>query len=164
MSLKRKITTVEEYAYSTPRPPPAHRASPPGVAERCARWLFGCPWQGDFYPLPQKRRYYADGKTLLSLALADGFLNAGCRNLDCARRCAPIHNFAPSVEPEKDAFTCALQAHDNAVDANDLQVASEQRLIVELLRDELCTVCRAPAPEAEAEADDDASSTGLPHQ
>ena len=125
------------------------------------RWLFGCPRQGDFYPPEEKRRYYADGKTLLSLALADGLLNGGCCNPNCARRCAPIHNFAPSNEPEKDTFAWARAAHDNAVDANDLQVASEQRLIVELTRDALCRICRASEAEAEAaeaEAEEEAEA------
>ena len=128
--MKRKVVTVTEY-YGAP------------VAKRSAfhRLLDAfSPGRHDFYPPEQKRHYYPDGVTLRSIAFADGTLYGGCCALGCPRRCVTLSEFEPD---RVTGFQFALQAHANALSASDLDVATEQRGLLDELRDPRCFACRA---------------------
>mgnify|MGYP001310267818 CR=1 FL=1 len=132
--MKRKVVTVTEY-YGL--------AAPRSVLQRLIDAF--SPPRHDFYPPEQKRHYYPDGVTLRSIAFADGTLYGGCCALGCPRRCVSLSEFEPDSGLE---FHFALQAHSSALSARDLDVATEQRGVLDEQRDPRCRPCRAASAPA----------------
>ena len=146
VAMKRKVVTVTEYYCGIP-------SGSRSVLQRLLDAL--APVRHDFYPLEQKRHFYADGATLKSIAFADGTLYGGCCALGCPRRCVGLEEFEPDSGMD---FQFALRAHSSALLARDLDVATEQRGVLDETRDPRCRACRSvdapalPAPPAAAEA------------
>lgn len=142
--MKRKVVTVTEYYCGTTN-------APRSVLQRLLDAL--TPARHDFYPPEQKRHFYPDGATLKSIAFADGTLYGGCCALGCPRRCVGLEEFEPDSRMD---FQFALRAHSNALSARDLDVATEQRGVLDETRDPRCRACRSestpalPAPAAAA--------------
>ena len=95
----------------------------------------------DFYPRPEKRRYFEGGEVYLSMSLRDGSLFGGCTRDVCSNRSVAIDNFCPTGEYEKNHFEAALKMHSIAVSAGDLDVARENRRFIEKFRSEACSYC-----------------------
>ena len=95
----------------------------------------------DFYPRPEKRRYFEGGEVYLSMSLRDGSLFGGCTREVCSNRSVAIDNFCPTGEYEKNHFDAALKMHSIAVLAGDLDVARENRRFLEKFRSETCSYC-----------------------
>ena len=94
----------------------------------------------EFYPPEQKRIFFEHSTTYRSISLRNGQLYAGCLQTSCPRKCVPMREFVPVVN--KYFWLCALEAHNAAVDALDLDVATEQRAIIDHERHWKCLVCR----------------------
>lgn len=141
MIVKRKITTVEEYDA-----PASMGVSKRSAWSRLADVLFGdqdaLRVPPSFYRHEDKRHYYFNGTVLRSLAFSNGLLYGGCTQEGCPQRCVPIRLFEPEDAVQRGHFCCALATHDEAVAANDLEVAMENRAIIEANRAELCASCR----------------------
>ena len=101
----------------------------------------------DFYPRPEKRRYFEGGEVYLSMSLKDGSLFGGCMQEECSNRSVLIDNFCPIEQYEKDHFNAALKMHGIAVEADDLDVARENRRFLERFRTEKCFYCRTLTPQ-----------------
>lgn len=130
-AMKRKVVTVTEYYFGTP-------SGPRSVFQRLLDAV--APARHDFYPPEQKRHFYPDGTTLKSIAFADGTLYGGCCALGCPKRCVGIEEFEPDSRMD---FHFALRAHSNALSARDLDVATEQRGVLDETRDPRCRACRS---------------------
>ena len=81
MTIKRKITTIEEYDVA---------ASGRSVLSRLLDRITGTTTRSEFYEHKEKRHYYQDGKTLMSLAFCNGTLYGGCVAADCVCPTAPF--------------------------------------------------------------------------
>lgn len=101
----------------------------------------------DFYPRPEKRRYFEGGEVYLSMSLKDGSLFGGCMQEECSNRSVLIENFCPMEQHERDHFNAALKMHEIAIEADDLDVARENRGFLERLRTEKCFYCRNLTPQ-----------------
>jgi len=134
--MKRKVTTtVVEYYGRAPHSSDDGRSTLRRIVDALCS-----PPRHDFYPLEHKRHFYADGSVTRSIALANGMLYAGCCALGCPRRCVPIAAFR-GIGEAATAFDCAMQAHDAAVAAYDLDVATAQRELLEQCRRDVCAEC-----------------------
>ena len=94
----------------------------------------------EFYPPEQKRIFFENSTIYRSISLRNGQLYAGCLETPCPRKCVPMQEFVPVVN--KDFWLCALETHNAAVDALDLDVATEQRAIIDRERHWKCLACR----------------------
>lgn len=101
----------------------------------------------DFYPRPEKRRYFDGGEVYLSMSLKDGSLFGGCMREECSNRSVLIDNFCPMEQHEKDHFNAALKMHAIAIEADDLDVARENRRFLERFRTDKCFYCRNSTPQ-----------------
>tara|TARA_B110000444_G_scaffold146242_1_gene136680 strand:- start:968 stop:1357 length:390 start_codon:yes stop_codon:yes gene_type:complete len=106
------------------------------MAKRGLSSLFGFE-NTEFYTLPEKRVRYKCG-AYITVALADGSLFGGCRRLGCPRRLVPLQVFSSG-----ESFDCAFEAHRACVTAKDLEMAREQRAILDQLRIDFCESCQA---------------------
>ena len=94
----------------------------------------------EFYPPEQKRIFFTNSTTYRSISLRNGQLYGGCLEVPCPRKCVPMKEFVPVTN--RDFWLCALEAHNAAVNALDLDVATEQRVIIDSERHFKCLQCR----------------------
>ena len=145
-TMKRKVVTIEEYGDSTDNRSKWSRLFDAIVGEKAAV---------DFYPLCDKRHFFASGTVYKSVAFSNGILYGGCFNTSCPKRSVLINEFVPTDQEYKNHFLYAIEAHNAAVCAKDLCVAYENRSIIEDLRCDLCMHCRTPRHQRQAVAQEE---------
>ena len=62
---------------------------------------------------------------------------------NCSNRSILIDNFCPVEQYERDHFNAALKMHALAVEADDLDIARENRRFLERFRADKCYYCRS---------------------